>query len=186
MGGRPEQGAEGRARPPTPATGDGYKSLLAEWAGARSAFLVMFRRIVCPTDFSAPAAQAAHYAAGLAKSCGAEVILLHVVAELSYPMRSLGTVTAFPNLQDEMQKRASEELDEAKAKLGEGITVRTEMRHGDIHDEVLGCATDNDCDLIVLGTHGHTGLKHMLLGSTAERIVRMSEIPVLTVRAKED
>ncbi|MCR9247816.1 MAG: universal stress protein [bacterium] len=145
----------------------------------------MFRRIVCPTDFSSAAGKATEYAAGLAKSCGAELILLHVVAEMTYPMRSIGTISAFPNLQDELQKRAADELEEASQKIASGITIRTEMRNGEIHEEVLDSAQANECDLIVIGTHGHTGLKHMLLGSTAEKVVRMSEVPVLTVRAPE-
>ncbi|MCA8950499.1 MAG: universal stress protein [Planctomycetes bacterium] len=146
----------------------------------------MFRRIVCPTDFSAPARKAATYAAGLAKSCGAELVLLHVVAEIAYPMRSLGTVTAFPNLQEELHRRAADELEDERKLLGEGVTIRTEMRDGEVHEQILESAQANSCDLIVIGTHGHTGLKHMLLGSTAERVVRMSEVPVLTVRTSGD
>lgn len=147
--------------------------------------MTMFRRIVCPTDFSAPAHKAARYATDLAKSCGAELILLHVVGEIAYPMRSLGTVTAFPNLQEELRKRAADELEEARKSLGEGVSIRTEMRDGEIHEQVLDSAKENKADLIVIGTHGHTGIKHMLLGSTAEKVVRLSECPVLTVRMEE-
>lgn len=144
----------------------------------------MFRRIVCPTDFSAPAQKAARFAADLAKSCGAEVVLLHVVAEIAYPMRSLGTVTAFPNLQEELHKRAADELEEARQSLDSDVTVRTELRDGEVHEQVLESARANDADLIVIGTHGHTGIKHILLGSTAEKIVRLSEVPVLSVRSE--
>ena len=142
----------------------------------------MFRRLICPTDFSEPAHRAALDDVRLAKSCGAEVILLHVVAEMAYPMRSLGTVTAFPNLQTELHNRAQEELDETRAKLDAEVPIRTDLRNGEVHEQVGDCARENAADLIVIGTHGHTGLKHMLLGSTAEKIVRTSECPVLTVR----
>lgn len=145
----------------------------------------MFRRIVCPTDFSAPAHRATEYAVRLAKSCDAELVLLNVIAEMTYPMRSLGTVTAFPNLQTELHNRAKEELEETKAKLDTGVSIRTEMRDGEIHEQILECATDCDADLIVIGTHGHTGIKHMLLGSTAEKVVRTSTCPVLSVRTEE-
>ncbi|MCA8976063.1 MAG: universal stress protein [Planctomycetes bacterium] len=145
----------------------------------------MFRRIVCPTDFSDPARRAAAYAVKLAKSCGAEVVLLHVVAEMSYPMRSLGTVTAFPNLQTELHNRAKEELEESRARLDPDVSIRTEMRNGEVHEQILECAKECDADVIVIGTHGHTGLRHMLLGSSAEKVVRMSECPVLTVRTAE-
>ena len=146
----------------------------------------MFRRIVCPTDFSAPAHRAAEYAVRLAKSCGAEVILLHVLAELSYPMRSLGTVTAFPNLRTELHNRAKEELAEARTKLDPDVSIRTEMRDGEVHEQILDCAKTGDADLIVIGTHGHTGFHHTRLRSIAERVVRTSETPVLTVRTTED
>jgi len=145
----------------------------------------MFSRIVCPTDFSQPAHHAAQYAARLANSCQAELILLHVVADISYPMRSLGTVTAFPNLQKELHHRATAELEEAKGSLDASTSIRTEMRDGEVHEQIIDFAADANCDLIVIGTHGHTGLKHMLLGSTAERVVRTAQCPVLTVRSEE-
>ena len=100
-------------------------------------------------------------------------------------MRSLGTVTAFPDLQAELHKRATEELEQAAKRLGEGISLKTEMRDGEIHEQILESATQNDADLIVIGTHGHTGIKLMLLGSTTEKVVRMSECPVLTVRTTQ-
>ena len=64
--------------------------------------------------------------------------------------------------------------------------MRSELRDGDAHAQVLACAKANNADLIVMGTQGHTGLKHALLGSTAERIVRLAECPVLTVRSRSD
>lgn len=147
--------------------------------------MTKFRFIVCPTDFSATAHRAAQYAAELAKTFGAQLTLLHVVPEMTYPMRSLGTVTAFPNLREELHKRAQEELDEERRKLDPAAKIATVLRDGEAHEAVLHYATENNADLIVIGTHGHTGLKHMLLGSTAERVVRLSKCPVLTVRTAE-
>ena len=63
--------------------------------------------------------------------------------------------------------------------------VRTLLRDGEAHEQVLACAKEVGADLVVMGTHGHTGLKHAFLGSTAEKVVRLSECPVLTVRTKD-
>ncbi|MFY9341452.1 MAG: universal stress protein [Planctomycetota bacterium] len=144
--------------------------------------MTQFRRIVCPTDFSPTAVAAAQHAAGLAKACGAEVLLLHVIPAMNYPLRGLGMASAFPHLQEELQQRAKERLAQAATAMGSGFPLRTELRQGEPYEQVLAAAHDAKADLIVIGTHGHTGLKHALLGSTAERVVRLAECPVLTVR----
>jgi len=144
--------------------------------------MIQIRRILCPTDFSPTAGRASHYAAELARAFGAEVLLLHVVPEMNYPQRSLGMVTAFPNLREELHQRAKNELDRQRQQLDPALAIRTELRDGPPHEQILACAEANQADLIVLGTHGHTGLKHVLLGSTAEQIVRLSTCPVMTVR----
>lgn len=141
-----------------------------------------FRRIVCPTDFSPTAAAALAYATDLARSAKAEIVLLHVLPTMNYPLRGLGMAEAFPHLQAELHTRGKERLAEAAKAIGADVAVRTELRDGEAYEQVLACAKDLGADLIVLGTHGHTGLKHALLGSTAERVVRLAECPVLTVR----
>ena len=144
--------------------------------------MTRFRRILCPTDFSPPSQHALNYAGALAKENGAELILLHVVPPSAYPIRNFGTITGFPNLHDEIQKRVQQELAEARQSIDPALAVKTEIRDGVPHVEVLAAAADHDCDLIVVATHGHTGLKHALLGSTTERIVRLATCPVLTLR----
>jgi|JI10StandDraft_1071094.scaffolds.fasta_scaffold06129_6 universal stress protein A len=144
--------------------------------------MTKIRRIVCPTDFSPTARIAIDYAAEMARSLGAEMVLLHVVPELSYPTRSFGMANAFPHLREELHKRASEELEAERARLDPATKVTTELRDGVSHEQVLECAHAQKADLIVMGTHGHTGLTHLVLGSTAERIVRMADCPVMTVR----
>lgn len=141
-----------------------------------------YRRIVCPTDFSPTAAAALGHAADLARTSGAELVLLHVLPTINYPLRGLGMAEAFPHLQAELHTRGKERLAETAKALGTGLAVRTELRDGEAYEQVLACAKEAGADLIVLGTHGHTGLKHALLGSTAERVVRLAECPVLTVR----
>jgi nucleotide-binding universal stress UspA family protein len=144
-----------------------------------------YRRILCPTDFSPTAESAVRNAAGLAQAFGAELVLLHVLPQAHYPLRGLGMAEAIPHLQQELHTRAQERLKAALGAIGPvGGTgkVRTELRDGEAYEGILACARDLGADLIVMGTHGHTGLRHALLGSTAERVVRLAECPVLTVR----
>ena len=147
--------------------------------------MIQIRRIVCPTDFSPTADRAVAYAAELARSFGAELTLLHVIPEMTYPLRSFGMATAFPHLREELHKRADDELQQVKQKLGAEPKANTLLRDGDAHTQVLECAKEIGADLIVIGTHGHTGIKHALLGSTAEKVVRLSSCPVLTVRTHD-
>lgn len=146
--------------------------------------MIQIRRIVCPTDFSPTADRAVAYAAEMARSFGAELLLLHVVPEMTYPLRSFGMASAFPHLRDELHLRAAEELQKVKATIA-GANVSTLLRDGEAHVQVLECAKEIGADLVVMGTHGHTGLRHAFLGSTAEKVVRLSECPVLTVRTSD-
>lgn len=144
-----------------------------------------FRRVVCPTDFSPTADAAARYAASLARAYAGELVLLHVMPQVHYPLRGLGMAEAFPHLQQELHTRAKERLAEATKALGDGITIRSELRDGEAYEQILACARESQADVVVMGTHGHTGLRHALLGSTAERVVRLAECPVLTVRTPQ-
>ncbi|HEX6810841.1 MAG TPA: universal stress protein [Planctomycetota bacterium] len=146
--------------------------------------MTRIRRIVCPTDFSPTAGHALEYAAEMARSFGAELVLLHVVPEMNYPLRSFGMAWSLPHLHEELHKHAADEIEKVRKTIGTGVDVRTELRDGEAHAQVLACAKAQNADLIVMGTQGHTGLKHALLGSTAERVVRLAECPVLTVRGK--
>lgn len=152
---------------------------------SRTVAMTKIRRILCPTDFSPTARRAIDYAIVMAKAMGAEIVLLHVIPDMGYPMRSFGTVSAFPNLREEIHKRGAEELAELTASLGTDVKIATELRDGASHHAIIDCAKDIAADMIVIGTHGHTGIKHMLLGSTAEKVVRSAECPVLTVRTAE-
>lgn len=147
--------------------------------------MTKIRRIVCPTDFSPTARRASDYAAEMARSFGAEVVLLHVIPELNYPTRSFGMASAFPHLREELHVRAAEELAAEAKRVDPAGKIQTELRDGVAHEQILDCAKSRQADLIVIGTHGHTGLARFVLGSTAERVVRMSECPVMTVRSKD-
>jgi len=144
--------------------------------------MIKIRCIVCPTDFSPTARRATEYAAELARSFGAEVVLVHVLPEMGDPVKSFGVVTAVPALREELHQRARAKLDGQKKVFDAAVKVRTELRDGQSYEQILDCAAACKADLIVIGTQGHTGLKHLLLGSTAERVLRLATCPVLTVR----
>lgn len=150
--------------------------------------MITLSTIVCPTDFSKAASRAVDYGAAMADSFGAKLVLLHVIPELNYPLRSFGMASSFPQLLKELHERARDSLqkrsDEVHATFA-GLQIELELRDGDAHEGVLEAAKAHQADMIVMGTHGHTGLKHALLGSTAEKVVRMAACPVLTVRTQD-
>ena len=147
--------------------------------------MIEVKRIVCPTDFSPTSSRAVDYAAAMADSFGARLLLLHVIPEMTYPLRSFGMSSSFPHLKEELHERARDALKERSndvLKKMPNVKVRHDLRDGEAHEAVLACAKDENADMIVMGTHGHTGITHALLGSTAEKVVRTSACPVLTVR----
>jgi nucleotide-binding universal stress UspA family protein len=141
----------------------------------------MFRlhSILCPTDFSPCAAAAVEYAAQLARRVQAEIALVHVVPEFDHYIVGLDMIAVLPQLIDQSCAKAEDELHKMRKQFAD-LTVHTEVRRGSPHESILTAA--KGMDLIVIGTHGRTGIKHVMLGSVAERIVRYSTVPVLTVR----
>ena len=139
------------------------------------------RQILAPTDFSEYSKQAVVSAYELAQTFGAKLLLLHVVEPLDYPMRSyphLVTTTL-----DYLQRQAH--LDLAQM-LPEAQDVKVEVTRrvvvGPPYCEIVEVARAEQADLIVMATHGRTGLSHLVMGSVAERVVRMAPCPVLTIR----
>lgn len=143
------------------------------------------RRIMVPLDFSEPSHQALRYARGFAEQFGASLTLLHVIEPMVYPAE-LGYVPIVP---DDLEEKRMEDL-KARLKalaqdLGTSSKVETFLRIGRSWREICDAAKADNTDLIIIATHGYTGLKHALLGSTAERVVRHAPCPVLIVRAEE-
>lgn len=111
---------------------------------------------------------------------------MHAIPQIDYPLRSFGMSSSLGQIQEELQARATESLEARGKKLQEsapGIKVRVLVMDGEPHDATLECAKKESADMIIMGTHGHTGITHALLGSSAEKVVRLAECPVLTVRA---
>jgi nucleotide-binding universal stress UspA family protein len=144
---------------------------------------IKFTRIVCATDFSDSSEHAQRYAIGLAEVFGAELRLVHVVELPFLPTYSLAGV---PNLAlpvEQLEEGARQHLEQAVAAC-RAIHANTEgtVRTGSPFVEVINYAREIEADLIVVGTHGRTGLSHMLIGSVAEKIVRKAPCPVLSIK----
>lgn len=112
----------------------------------------------------------------------AKIVLLHVY-HLPYEYTAYGTIPTSLDYYKDVEGAAEERLGDMARKLGrEGLTVETVAREGYPPDTIIDQADEVSADLIVLGTHGRTGLAHLLLGSTAERVVQHARCPVLTVK----
>jgi nucleotide-binding universal stress UspA family protein len=138
-----------------------------------------FTKILVPVDFSEASRKALPYAVSLAREFGAGLRLLHVVEPSAYyPFDQAHSKT----MEAQLTKRMSARLDLMLQSYT--IDATTQVRVGSAFQEIVQEAADQNADLIVLSTHGHSGLKHVFLGSTAEGVVRHAACPVLVVREK--
>jgi nucleotide-binding universal stress UspA family protein len=143
------------------------------------------RKILYATDYSESSVPACDYALTLAGLAGAEVHVLHVIGEFADRRKSQIQPEAMALLEREVELQAVKEMkDFCQGKFDEEVRYQTEVVMGIPFEEILKRAKSLSADLIVVGTHGRTGLEHVLVGSTAERLVRRSTIPVLTVRSE--
>lgn len=151
--------------------------------------LLHLQTILVATDFSPPAEKALHYAQRFAQQFGSKIVVLHVI-EPVYPYPVDGLMHFPGDLQDPMVElrpaveKSLERLAETAAQAA-GVVVRPKTRVGRAWREITEAATAENADAIVIATHGRSGLAHVLLGSTAEKVVRHAPCPVLVVREKE-
>ena len=149
--------------------------------------MIDLKRILLPTDFSEYAKTARNYACAFTEHFGAELHMLHVLQDLVAMVPEPGL--AFPPPGDymgELQESAERALDQLlDADWAKDKTIVKATRQGPPFLEIIRYAKEHDIDLIVLGTHGRSGLAHVLLGSVAEKVVRKAPCPVLTVRPDE-
>ncbi|MER3416796.1 MAG: universal stress protein [Gemmataceae bacterium] len=138
--------------------------------------MLTIRTILHGTDFSEHSAYALELASALARDYGARLVLVHVAPP---PVVFYGE-SALPLEPKEYLQSVREKLEQIP--VGEDIPVERVLLEGDAVDGILRTAEDKGADLIVLGTHGRTGLGRLLLGSVAEQVVRRANCPVLTVR----
>jgi nucleotide-binding universal stress UspA family protein len=143
-----------------------------------------WKRICCPIDFSDASRAAMEVAADLARRFEADLMLLHAYPIPGYTFPD-GSVVASPKMMQDLADQAQKHLEEWRLeaeKLVGAPRVTAEKAVGEPAAEILEAARDARTDLIVMGTHGRTGLEHALMGSIAERVVRRALCPVLTVR----
>jgi universal stress protein A len=146
--------------------------------------MVAIRRILVPTDFSEPADAALKYARTLAEEFGSVLHLLHVVPEpYVYPWGTEISTMPLVDLLTQSETQASERLKELIDDTGAmKDKVKTATAIGTPVDRILKYIADEQIDMVVMGTHGRGAVGHLLLGSVAERMVRRSPVPVLTVK----
>ena len=135
-------------------------------------------RILVPVDFSNCSDKAVQYAVPLAKEFGAELSLLHVIKPYP-PTPGMSPVDA------EAIDVANKELEAVQARIEEQVSSKVFLRKGNPSIEIVEAAKELEVDLIAISTHGRTGLAHMLLGSTAEQVVRHAPCPVLVLHGSE-
>ena len=140
----------------------------------------VFSKILCPIDFDRDSMEALDLAALIARQNSAEILLLAVVAAPIDAAIELPPVPLNPDSPFENEYlRRLEKLGQEKLA---GIPHRSLVASGNAAPQILKLIADSNVDLIIMGTHGRKGVKHFLLGSVAERVVRESPVPVLTVR----
>jgi nucleotide-binding universal stress UspA family protein len=147
--------------------------------------MIGFKRILCPTDLSEESFKAFPTAFDLARVFDAEIYFINVVNINAAPTAELGFETTFVEFASAVHKDAARQLHEiVAAHAPENVNFREIVVEGSAAEQILHAVDDNEIDLIVIATHGRTGWRHMVFGSIAEKVVRQSKVPVLTVSAK--
>ena len=139
------------------------------------------KRILVPIDLSANSLAGLDYAVELAKTLRAELDVLYVVEPLYYAMSEFAA-PAVGELLEEQRRSSRAELTRIEQRYARKVPLRVLQQVGTAHQTVVDTAKRLKADLIVMATHGRTGVSHLLLGSVAERVVRAAGCPVLTVR----
>ena len=150
---------------------------------------LLVHRILLPTDFSACANYALPCAAKIARATGAAVICLHVIEPVVPAVGYTGLTEPLPlaDISDQLEDSAEKELPRlAECEELAGLNVEELIVHGDAAAEIVRIATERKVDLIVISSHGRTGLGRILFGSTAEAVVRHALCPVLVVKPQPE
>ena len=149
--------------------------------------MVQVKKMAFSTDFSENADQAFDLAFDLAKKYGAQMFLVHVVPPLVFPSPTMEEfISEQPNYQfiEQVSQRSIEQMESRYVqRMGDYRNHQVRVLSGHPASELLNFIDEEQLDLIVMGTHGFTGLAHFFLGSTAEKVVRRANCSVLTVRA---
>ncbi len=147
---------------------------------------VSLKKILVPQDFSEYSLHAMKYAVTFAELFKAELLVLHIVEPIVYPADfSFGQVS-IPAMEEEIRKHSEEQLNElVERETPRDIKATPIIRIGKPFIEIVEVAKSENADLIVISSHGRTGMDHVLFGSTADKVVRKAPCPVLTIRPHE-
>jgi|SRR6185312_13547969 len=145
---------------------------------------LLLRHILVPVDFSDCSRKALEYAVSFAKQFSANITLLHVVVSVPPPPQMM--VFESDTVRAKYHEEAAKHLCDWRSEVVSRASVKALVREGvSAHQEIVALAHECNCDLIVIGNHGRSGLSRMLTGSTAERVVRHAPCPVLIVRERQ-
>lgn len=144
-----------------------------------------YKRILCPVDFDDYSRSALEHAAALAESGQGTLYVLHAVRINPLVAQGLTEGPAAPEMLDSQEQFASTQIEQMLAGLPSQVTPQVMIEVGDPGVCITDAAIKVDADLVVIATHGRRGLMHLVLGSVAEKVVRESPAPVLTVRSPE-
>jgi nucleotide-binding universal stress UspA family protein len=143
------------------------------------------RSILLPTDFSDCASYALSYATSLARQFSARIICVHVIEPVVPAVGYTGMAEPLPlaDISEQLETSAERELPKiAGCEECRGLELEEVIAHGDAASEIVRVAREHDVDLIIISSHGRTGLGRILFGSTAESVVRHAHCPVLVVK----
>ena len=146
---------------------------------------MQIRSILLPTDFSECGNYALSYAASLARSFGASILCVHVIEPMVPTVGYSGMAEPLPiaDITDQLENSAERELPKiAEREECAGLEIEELIVHGEAASEIVSVARERKVDLIVVSSHGRTGLGRILFGSTAEAVVRHAPCPVLVVK----
>lgn len=144
------------------------------------------KKILFPTDFSEASHYALAYAVEMKKILKADLEIVHILFDEANIVSFYLPQMTMQNISGEFEEGAMKQFEEftSNAKELEGITYTKKLLKGTPYNEIVKEAAEGNFDMIIIGTHGRTGLEHVLFGSTAEKVVRKAPCPVLTVRPK--
>ncbi len=148
--------------------------------------MINLKRILWPTDFSETADTAQIYACSLAKQFDAELHIVHTIIDPAYAVSPMGVGYIPATYHEDMRERSDAELAKLPSLVGaKELSVVRESLAGGAAEAITDYAKEHGISMIVMGTHGYSGLSRMLMGSVAEKVVRTATCPVLTIHSDD-
>lgn len=139
-------------------------------------------KILVPVDFSDYSIAALKYAVEFGTVFGSELIVPYILEPMIYPPDLTVGQIPLPPYEIEVTKKANEELEKLVQPYRDTLNISVEVRAGKPYLEIVDLAKSHNCDLIIISSHGRTGMEHLLFGGTSEKVIRKASCPVLTLR----